>query len=147
MPKIIKVLKIWSDGPSCQFKSKFVAAVIPFFEQLFFIKIIWNFFPTAHGKGCIDGLGAVAKRTVRSKVASRRAIVTCAKEFVDAFNDGQSAIEVYEMTSSDIENIRQKLKLDELFDTARTVKDIRSFHQLKSNNNKTVGFVTSGDSS
>ncbi len=146
MPKAIKTVKIWSDGPSCQFKSKFVASVIPFFEKLFSVKIIWNFFPTAHGKGCVDGIGAVVKRTVRSKVLSRRNIVTCTKEFVAAFNDGQSSIELFEMTASDIEKVYKKLKLDELFNAAPTIKNIRSFHQLQYIKNKTVGFVASCDS-
>lgn len=122
-----------------------MAAVIAHFEHLFAIKIIWNFFPTAHGKGCIDGIGSVAKRTVRTKVISRRAIVQRAKDFVNAINDGQSSIDVFEMTSSDIANARDKLKLDEVFESAATIKNIRSFHQLQFINNKIVGFVTSKD--
>ena len=42
LPKEVKLLKVWSDGPSSQFKNRFIGAIILLFESLFPIKIIWN---------------------------------------------------------------------------------------------------------
>lgn len=54
IPEAIEIVRIWSGGPTNQFKNKFMAAVIKLFETKFRKKIIWNYFATAHGKGCID---------------------------------------------------------------------------------------------
>ncbi|CAH0559357.1 unnamed protein product [Brassicogethes aeneus] len=80
VPESVKILKIWSDGPSSQFKNKFIAAVIPVLEDKFGIKIYWNYFATSHGKGCIDGIGATAKMIVKKQILSRKCIVNCASD-------------------------------------------------------------------
>lgn len=51
LPK--SILKIWSDGPSSQFKNRFIAAIIPQFGEEFGVKLVWNFFATSHGKGLL----------------------------------------------------------------------------------------------
>lgn len=143
IPKAIKVVRLWSDGPTSQFKNKFVADVMLLFERLFSIKIYWNFFPTAHGKGCIDGIGAVVKSKVRRLVATRKKIVNNAKDFVEAFNSEKSSIEVVEMSPSDIESISNSLDLNQIFMKAPTVKNITKFHQMQVVDNAVKGFFTS----
>lgn len=118
LPPTVKVVKIWSDGPYQQFKNKFIAAIIPVFEKKFDLKIIWNFFATAHGKGCIDGIGAAVKKKVRTLVLSEEVIVNRSDDFVDAFNSRQSEVDVIEMTSQEIEKINDDLKLTEIFSKA-----------------------------
>lgn len=88
-----------------------MAAAIPFFEKKFKFKIIWNYFATAHGKGCIDGFGAVAKHRVRRMVLSRKAIVNCAKDFVTAFNMEESSIDVTELTETAIKSFNKRIDL------------------------------------
>ena len=44
VPESLKVLKIWSDGPSSQFKNKIIAAIIAEFEAEFRLKIFWNYY-------------------------------------------------------------------------------------------------------
>lgn len=78
LPKSLKTLKIWSDGPSSQFKNKFIAAMIPELEAEFGLKIYWNYFAKSHGKGCIDGIGATTKMIVRKHIRARDSIVNCA---------------------------------------------------------------------
>ena len=48
----VKLLHIWSDGPSSQFKNKFVAASLPWLAKRHSIDIQWHYFATSHGKGC-----------------------------------------------------------------------------------------------
>lgn len=143
LPKIIKILKIWSDGPSSQFKNKYIAAIIEVFEKRFRKKIFWNFFATSHGKGCVDGLGAVVKKRVRRRITSRKEIVNCTSDFVRSFNKEPSEIELIEVNDTEIDKINKKLKVLEIFENAPNVKKIKSFHQLQFEGNKAVGFSMS----
>lgn len=106
---------------------------------------MWNYFATAHGKGAVDGLGAVAKKKVRGLVLSRKVIVNNAKDFVTAFNMDESPIEVFEMTHADIDKINKKLCLEELFNNAKTVGSISACHQLQVIGGKMIASVTSSD--
>ncbi|KAL2102031.1 hypothetical protein ACEWY4_003792 [Coilia grayii] len=59
----IDTVHFWSDGPSKQYKNKknfLLLSIIP--PQLGFKNVTWNFFPTSHGKGAPDGIGATVKR-------------------------------------------------------------------------------------
>lgn len=143
LPKSVKTVKIWSDGPTAQFKNKYISAAIQLFENLFPFTIVWNFFATSHGKGCVDGIGAAVKAKVRRLVLSRQAIVHCAKDFVNAFNLNESSIDVVEVTQSEIDKINADLELEFVFITAKSVKNISKCHQLQIQNNDVVGFTTS----
>lgn len=143
----IKTVNIWSDGPSNQFKNKFIAAIIPVFEHKFGVTIRWNFFATSHGKSCIDGIGAAVKSKVKQLVLAREVIVNDTKDFVAAFKkDSQSKIDLIELNDADIDKINDMLKLSELFAKAPAVRDISKFHKLMFLNNKVKGFVISADS-
>lgn len=120
-----------------------MAAAIVFFEKKFQFKIIWNYFATAHGKGCIDGFGAVAKHKVHRLVLSRKAIVNSAKDFVTAFNMEESLVDVSELTDACIQKFNKKIGLDNLINDAAPICHILSYHQMQVINNKICGFETS----
>lgn len=143
MPSSLKILKIWSDGPSSQFKNKFMAALIPYFEERFQLKIIWNFFATAHGKGCVDGIGANVKSMVRKSIRARHIVVNNASDFVRACSMTQSKIAVEEMTNDAIIAINTDLKTEELFGRAKAIRHISDAHQLQMRGGKLVTFNTS----
>ncbi len=145
LPSTIKIVKVWSDGPSSQFKNKYIAAIIPLFERIFQLKIVWNYFATSHGKSCIDGIGAAVKSKVKGLILSREAIVNNTTEFVAAFNLKKSKIGLVELTDIDINRINGQLKLDDVFASACTVRDISKFHQIIFLNGKAKGFITSAD--
>lgn len=146
LPSSIKIVNVWSDGPSSQFKNKFIAAVIPVFEEMFRVKIVWNFFATGHGKSCIDGIGAAVKSKVKKMVLTREAIVNNTKDFVSAFNlKSKSKIDIIELNDVDINGIKELLKLNEVFAQAPAIRDISKCHKLVFLNNKVKGFVVSAD--
>lgn len=145
IPKNIKRVRIWSDGPSNQFKNKYMAAAIKILETKFRKKIIWNYHVTAHGKSCVDGIGAVAKNKIKRLVKSRKSVVNCAKDFVESFKSEKSSVELIEMSSADINKINATMKLDDIVKTAPTVKDISKFHQLQCINDTVKGFLFSKD--
>lgn len=145
IPSAIKTVKVWSDGPTSQFKNKYIASIIPLFEDEFKINIIWNFFATAHGKSCIDGIGAAVKYKVKNLILSREVIVNHTKDFVAAFRLKKSVVELLELSDIEIETINVYLKLNDLFAKAQNIRDITKCHQLKVLNNRMQGFITSAD--
>ena len=70
-----------SDGPSMQFKNKFIAASIPALEQKHHLKIKWNYFVTSKGKGPVNRNGCSTKPFVWKKVSfhKRIVVVNCVK--------------------------------------------------------------------
>ena len=72
----VKTLHIWPDGPSSQFKNRFIAASIPWLQEKHKLKICWNFFATSHGKGPVDGIDGVVKRMATQKVIQRKVNIT-----------------------------------------------------------------------
>lgn len=143
LPESVKILKIWSDGPSSQFKNKFIAAIIPLFESEFGIKIYWNYFATSHGKGCIDGIGATAKMIVRKHILSRECIVKSSSDFVAAFDRTESIIAIEEVNDNDFSDINNILNVHALFDNAKSIRDIASAHQIQVINGVITTFKTS----
>lgn len=145
IPKKIKRVKIWSDGPSSQFKNKYMAAAVKVFETKFRKKIFWNYHATAHGKSCVDGIGAVAKSKVKRMVASRKSVIGSAKDFVGSFKSEPSTVEVVEMTPDAILKINTAMKLNDIINSAVNVKDISKFHQIQCINGDIKGFLFSKD--
>lgn len=138
MPSTLKVLKIWSDEPSSQFKNKYMAAIIPVLESKFKLKIFWNYFATSHGKGCVDGIGAIAKTVVRKHIRARECIVNSANDFVKAFNRTSSKILVEEVTDKEIDETNKALKTTAIFSSAKDIRNIASSHQIQFKDGKTV---------
>ena len=75
-------LNIWSDGPSSQFKNRYMANCLPLMNVAYHCQTSWNFFATSHGKGPVDGVGGAVKRAVRDMVRCRRAIVIDVRHIV-----------------------------------------------------------------
>ena len=55
-----------SDGPTSQFKQRFLFSNLHHWEQDHDITIRMNFFATSHGKGVVDGIGGTVKRSVET---------------------------------------------------------------------------------
>ena len=79
---------LWSDGPSSQFKNRFMARFMEMSAEKHSSNISWNFFATSHGKGAVDGVGGVLKRRAWNKVKARQVVIRNAAEFTDAVKDG-----------------------------------------------------------
>ncbi|CAH0557348.1 unnamed protein product [Brassicogethes aeneus] len=56
---------IFSDGCAAQFKNKYTLSNLCYYDVEFNLPSVeWNFFASSHGKGAVDALGGVVKRTV-----------------------------------------------------------------------------------
>lgn len=79
-PKLI----IWTDGPSSEFKNRYMAYFLYLLNCKFqekFESIDWKYTATSHGKGVVDGIGGSAKSRVRAEVMGHREVVQTAKDF------------------------------------------------------------------
>ena len=72
----------WSDGPSSQFKNRFMYNYMKILAETFELKALeWNFFASSHGKGAIDGIGGTAKRMVYNTAKSGKVQILDAEDF------------------------------------------------------------------
>ena len=81
LPTDITNLSIWTDGPSSQFKNRYIGVVLKWVAQNFSLSIDWNYFATSHGKGPVDGIGGYVKRFAEKVVRQRNFIISNAPEF------------------------------------------------------------------
>lgn len=137
LPQGIKTVKIWSDGPSKQFKNRFMAATIPPLEEKHNKNIEWNFFATSHGKGPVDGIGGSLKRQVRQAVMAGTKEVRTAAEFADAV-DKESKIKVIVMDELEMNERVTALNLQEIWKNAPNILPQPKFNCWQ--NNGEAGF-------
>ena len=76
-----QAINIFSDGPTSQFKQRFLFSNLHHWEQDHDITIRWNFFATSHGKGVVDGIGGTVKRTVWRHIRSERSHITTPHDY------------------------------------------------------------------
>ena len=69
----VKQVYAFSDGPSSQFKNKYIANFLHTLNKI--VQIQWNYFAASHGKGVVDGIGGSVKRLVWNAVISRKSLV------------------------------------------------------------------------
>ena len=127
IPVEIQNVEIFSDGPSSQFKSRYIVAAVPALEERHSVTITWNYFATSHGKGPVDGIGGSTKRYVWTAVRSGRAQVMNAMSFAQAAASMPNVKVVYmsdESTSARAAAIGQQA----IFNAAPAVESIRRVH-------------------
>lgn len=74
---LFKYLRVLSDGAASQFKHKYNFANITPLKDDFNLKSLKRtfFFASSHGKGAVDGIGAVAKLHVWNNVRSQKTLL------------------------------------------------------------------------
>jgi hypothetical protein len=94
-PSGVKHFRLWSDGPSGQFKNHFMFAFLKFLRDQCALSFLqWNFIATSHDKGAVIGVRGSAKRTIWQKVKARQENVENAADFVRVLNSTNSDIKV-----------------------------------------------------
>ena len=72
----VKTVRIWSDGPSSQFKNRYIAATLSWLQAETDIQIDCNFFAASHGKGTVEDIGGTSKHLAGRRVATGKSIIT-----------------------------------------------------------------------
>ncbi|XP_065665666.1 uncharacterized protein LOC136087088 [Hydra vulgaris] len=99
----VKILQVWTDRPSNQFKNRFIASAIPWLEEQHDLKLFWNFFAASHGKGPVDAIGGTVKRLATQKIIQRKFIITDAITFHEAVKN-ETNFNVYFVSMEDVIN-------------------------------------------
>ena len=140
----MKVLNIFSDGASSQFKQKYLFSNLYSWEQEHDLKINWNFFATSHGKGVVDGIGGTVKRAVWRHVRSDQAHITSVEEYADVAKERCPKIHVNYIPKEQIASLESFL--DERWKDAVTVPMTHKTHCVKTNGEKNLMVADTSDS-
>ncbi|KAG1668796.1 Dipeptidyl peptidase 8 [Nymphon striatum] len=143
LPKTVRKVSLWSDGPASQFKNRYILASLKPLQDKYNITIRWNFFATSHGKGPVDGIGGSVKRFVWNGVRSRKFVVSNAEGFKLAARTSQ--VKVVAVTPNELNERYQKLNLDKIFRDAILVKGIANMHFMAVNQDQPVYFHLTKD--
>ena len=65
------MLIIYTDGPSLEFKNRYIVKLVSMLSKIFQCKVSWKYFATSYGKGVVDGIGGSAKSLVRKSVMNQ----------------------------------------------------------------------------
>lgn len=136
-PKLV----VWSDGPSSEFKNKFICYFIHILSNTWkrFSSIEWKYSATSHGKGVVDGVGGSAKSHVYAEVMARRAIVQDADSFAKVAARVMQNVKVISVMQQEIDQVQIT------WDLAKGVSGIKKAHVIKCCN-KHVYLFTSAQS-
>lgn len=125
----VEEVHIFSDGPSFQFKNKYMVQLLHTFQKNLGARISWHYFATSHRKGAVDGVGGTVKRTVWSAVSTKKVqSVTSAKSFADVAQQFCQSTDITLITRKATEKVSKKLNLEKVFEDAKTVPGISKFH-------------------
>ena len=127
LPKSLEEVCIWSDGPSSQFKNRYVAAALCKLQKCGLI-IQQNFFALITRQRTSRRDWRFCQKTGLG-VSSRKYIVIDAPGFVVAAN-ATSNFQVSLMTDYENNKRNRTLRLENLFEFSRPAPSISKIHQL-----------------
>ena len=136
-PDSVNKIDLWSDGPSSQFKNRYIVAALSLIQNLSKKQITWNYFASYHGKGAIDGIGGTIKRHVQHVVNQRVQNVQSSKSFERAARTC-AGITCLQMDTAELVNFNEKHGLRAIFTSAKQIAGIKSMHKLYLDNNGTL---------
>ena len=114
----------FSDGPSSQFKQRFLLSSITLFNR----NIVWNFFATSHGKGPVDGIGGSTTRLVSSEVMSGKAEVTTSTEFAEVAAKKCQNIQIKHICKAEVQS--EIKKLDDDWNEITAIPNTKQVHRV-----------------
>ena len=131
----VNTVHIFSDGPSSQFKSKYIVQLLYSLRQNTGLNLNWHYFATSHGKGAVDGVGGTVKRAVFTAVMTRKVTrVDDAKSFAKAAAQVCKATNIIFISQ---EVIRAEYSYFNL-ENATAVPGISKIHSVQPKDNGTV---------
>lgn len=104
MKPTIKKLHFLSDGPTSQYRCKFMFSLLTDLIRKNFIQIkyiVYNFSESGHGKNAADGVGAVTKRTADGVVACGKDVSNF-ESLVQALEESQINVWFAPVTAKEI---------------------------------------------
>jgi len=123
---------IYSDGPSSEFKNKYMMKAVYMLSAKYNKNFQWKYFATSHGKGVVDGIGGRAKSLVRQAVMSKTAnnvIVQNAADFARVAAEKMVTTTVLLIAQSQIDDINTSINA---WEEVPAVPGIHRMHVVQS---------------
>lgn len=125
---------IWSDGPSSEFKNKFMVKLLHHLSLKYNRKFIWKYSATSHGKGVVDGVGGNVKRLVKQKMLSQAGIVVqSADDFVKVAREVIKTTEIIYISQSEIS---AEINQEKPWTSVKPIPGISNFHVISCASNE-----------
>ena len=125
----IQTVNVFSDGPTSQFKQRFLFSNLHYWEQDHDISIRWNFFATSHGKGVVDGIGGTVKRSVWRHIRSEISHITTLQKYSALTKQLCPSIQVEFIAKSEID--QQSAFLDAKWEGVMAVLQTHRLHCIQ----------------
>lgn len=126
--KTVSKVYIWTDGPSSQFKNRYIITFVEKLQKIYNVQIMWNYFATSHGKGPNDALGGNVKRIAHRQVLARAIVINDAKTFCSAIEAASSNILVKVVSEADIAKKCTELDCDTMWQNGKPIQGIVNTH-------------------
>ena len=124
-------LVIFTDGPSSEFKNRFMTKFVTDIKALTSKAVVkWKYFATSHGKGSVDGIGGRAKSLVRYATKSQKSggcVVQNSTEFYNLVKKLMPGVVVMHVSKEEIVNIVEERKP---WENAKSVPGIMKVHSI-----------------
>lgn len=130
---------IWSDGPSSEFKNRYMVKLLSDLCAKHNHEFYWKYFATSHGKGVVDGIGGNVKRLVRQKIMSQSneaLIIQSAEDFAKIASQLVEKTKIIYVSSSEILEI---IKTSKPWENVMAIKGISKFHEIHCCNKEILG--------
>jgi hypothetical protein len=124
----VRTVNIWTDGPSSQYKNKFIFSFIPKLVDKYSLAVSWNYFATSHGKGPHVALGGNVKRMAHRQVLSRCTVINDAQSFANAVKMANTNILVSTMSEETIAARCADLGVEDLWKSAPAIPGTINMH-------------------
>lgn len=124
---------IWSDGPSSEFKNKYMVKTLQLLTQKHNRTFMWKYFATSHGKGVVDGVGGNIKRLVRMKMMAQgnECAIQSAKDFAAVAAELNTKSAVWYLGE---DYIQEEIFCQKPWEDVQVVPGIKEFHQIQCRN-------------
>lgn len=127
----IKVVDVFSDGPSSQFKNQYIFNALPWLiRKCGLDELHWHFFATSHGKGAVDAIGGTVKREVWMGTLSGNVMVNSLEDFCKSANQKNKKIVVEAVSQDEMKKQLDNLGLQHLFQQSSPISDIKKMHYV-----------------
>ena len=129
----VKQVYVFSDGPSSQFKNKYIAHFLHTLNKI--VPIQWNYFATSHGKGVVDGIVGTLKRLVSKAVMTGKSpVVADTQSFYRVASSLTSSVTVSIVSQKEITDTLDLLSLEKCFSEALPLRGISKMHYTEPRN-------------
>lgn len=138
---------IWSDGPSSEFKNRFMVKLLKVLSAKYSRPFHWKYFATSHGKGIVDGIGGSAKSLVRQRVMSccdKAIIVQSAQDFANVAAELMPKTQVFYISQAEI--TEKSISMSLWNEKVPQVKGIKQVHVIECSSEGNIKLLKSARS-